>query len=120
MGSDFGAGNQTLVLEVVVEGEGLDELLDGAAELALVAPAVDAGDVWDDGAEEVGDLGKAGRGFFGDGGRDRGVDGSDSACGLGVCFACGLSEGYRWREKILRRVLAGYERDHGGRITSSC
>jgi hypothetical protein len=56
----------------VVEGEGFDEFLDGAAELALVAPAVDACDVGDDVLEEGGDLVEAGFGLFGDWGGNGG------------------------------------------------
>lgn len=56
----------------MVERERFDEFLDGAAELALVAPAVEAGDVGDDVLEEGGDLVEAGFGLFcdwnGDGG----------------------------------------------------
>lgn len=63
---DFGVGDKRLGLQVVVEGERFDEFLDGAAELPLVAPAVEACDVWDDIPKKGGDLVEAGLGLFGD------------------------------------------------------
>jgi hypothetical protein len=68
----------------VVEGEGFDEFLDGAAELALVAPAVEAGDVGDDVLEEGGDLVEAGFGLFGDWGGDGGFYCADAGRSLMV------------------------------------
>lgn len=58
--------DQCLRAEVVVEGEGFDELLDAAADVALVAPGVDALDVGEDGGEELVDLVEAGLVFGGD------------------------------------------------------
>jgi hypothetical protein len=55
-----------LCAEVVVEGEGFDEFLDAAADLALVAPAVYAELFGDDGFEELVDLVEAVLIFLGD------------------------------------------------------
>lgn len=59
-------GDQGLCAEVVVEGEGFDELLDAATDVALVAPGVDALHVREDGGEELVDLVEAGLVFGGD------------------------------------------------------
>lgn len=49
-------GDQCLGSEVVVEGDCLDEFLDTAADLALVAPGLDAVEVGDDRGEVLVDL----------------------------------------------------------------
>lgn len=48
--------DQCLGSEVVVEGDRLDEFLDTAADLALVAPGLDAVEVGDDRGEVLVDL----------------------------------------------------------------
>lgn len=65
-------------LDVVFEGDGFDEFLYSAGDLSLVAPGVCSGELGGDGFEKVDDLGEAGFVFFGDVGREGGVDCSDS------------------------------------------
>jgi hypothetical protein len=60
------------------KGYGFNEFLDSAGDLSLVAPGVYAGELGGDGFEKVDDLGEAGFVFFGDVGREGGVDCSDS------------------------------------------
>lgn len=62
----------------MVERDGFDELLNSAADLALVAPGVYACDIWYDGGEEVGDCVEAGLVFLGDFGWEGFVDCADA------------------------------------------
>lgn len=60
------------------ERDGFDEFLYSARDLSLVAPGVCSGELGSDGFEQVDDLGEAGFVFFGDAGREGGIDCSDS------------------------------------------
>lgn len=62
----------------MVEGKCFDEFLDSSANVALVAPAVYALEVWSNGGEEFEDLVDAGLVFGGDLGGDRLVDCADA------------------------------------------
>lgn len=70
--------DQRLGAEVMVERDRFDEFLNAGADLALIAPRVDARDIGDDGGEEVVDLVEAGLVFFGDVWRERLVRDTDS------------------------------------------
>lgn len=70
--------DQSLCAEVVVERERFNELLDPAADVALVSPRIDAFHVIFDGGEELDDLVEAGLVFGGDFGRERLVDCADA------------------------------------------
>lgn len=63
----------------MLEGERFDELLQAGADLPLVAPGVQTGNVWDDAPEELEDLVKAGLVLFSDGGGDGSVDGAKAS-----------------------------------------
>lgn len=70
--------DQGLCAEVMVERERFDELLDPAADVALVSPRIYAFQVIFDGGEELDDLVEAGLVFGGDFARERLVDCADA------------------------------------------
>lgn len=83
--------DQCLCAKVVVEGEGFDELLYAPADVALVAPGVDALQVWEDGGEELVDLVEAGLVFGGDFGWEGLIEGADALEGEDSVTTGGVS-----------------------------
>lgn len=78
--------DQCLRAEVVIEGERFNEFLYAAADVALVAPRVDALYIWENGGEELVDLVEAALVFRGDFRREGLVNCADALEGEDTVF----------------------------------